>query len=80
MSRRVNPCPHVRKGLFRQQIADGRFQVREMCLECGENPRGSGVWVPQRELRVPLEDLPLLPGTGKRDMSNQPRQGDLFGG
>jgi hypothetical protein len=75
-----NVCSHVRKAFFRQQMADGRFQVREACLDCWENPRGSGVWVSRSELIVPLEDLPLYPDAQERVIPGQPRQGDLFGG
>lgn len=78
MTHRVNLCPHRSRAMYRVVLRDGRTQVKEHCLDCGENPRGPGVWVGRSELRVPLEDLPLLADHHRSDAPAGPEQRTLF--
>jgi hypothetical protein len=71
-------CSHLRRQMGRVIFADGSVHVREQCLECGANPRGPGAWVGRSELRVPLEDLPLLDDRRGREPGPGERQRGLF--
>jgi hypothetical protein len=53
-------CPHLRRQFYRVVARDGREQVTEKCLDCGGNPRGTGMWVPRSEVPVDPATLPLL--------------------
>jgi hypothetical protein len=42
-------CTHFLTDYYRVPIAGGRFQVRELCTDCGCNVRGPGINVPFAE-------------------------------
>ena len=54
-------CPHLRRQLGRVVFADGSTHRVEMCLDCGHNARGPGVWVAKSEHYESVDDLQLLP-------------------
>lgn len=70
-------CPHTRRQFMRVIMVDGRTHVVETCLDCGGNARGSGVWVPQHQLSVALDNLPIQ--SDHRPSPDAPKQGGLFG-
>lgn len=77
-----SPCPHRRKQLGRVVCRDGRTLYAEKCLDCGENPRGPGVWVSHAEAIArsggPPNGLPLFADYRHREAASGQRS--LFEG
>lgn len=64
MPTRPDPCRHTRRQLYRKDFASGTgYHVVELCLDCGRNARGPGVWVARFEAPDP-DALPRLPAGG----------------
>jgi hypothetical protein len=55
---KMTGCGHNASSFFRIPWRRGHgFHVAELCIACGANVRGSGIWVPGREVK----DSDLLP-------------------
>lgn len=71
-------CRHERREFARVIGADGRTQVMERCLDCGDNARGPGKWVAASQVPVDPATLPVA-----RDLRSAEAKGEqrtLFGG
>jgi hypothetical protein len=56
-------CPHRRTGLYKIPFVVGErasYHIAQLCLDCGANARGRGVWVPRREV-ADADRLPVRP-------------------
>lgn len=68
----MTTCPHERVEFRKGYCSNGAVQVREVCVGCGANVRGSGVNLPHHLFtEADIEAMPVL-------FDHRP-QPDLFG-
>lgn len=58
----MKPCLHCRSrnvSRVKNRIASGAFQIFDLCGNCGENARGSAIYIPHKQAGIALEAIPL---------------------
>lgn len=50
---------------------NGMEHFAELCVECGKNIRGPGVWVPKSQVSCP-DKVPILKDNSSKDTEKQP--------